>query len=256
MKGESALDRAIPLMKPEVEATSHPREEGYLDLIGAQPQQSAPAQKFMTVPVIAKVYEGVWRPALGRVAKGLLGPSMTHEHQIARLLLALIPGDGVLDVGCGPGNFSRDYAKVVGHEGLVVGVDVSEPMLKEAVEKAAKEAAGNLAFVRASALELPFRDSSFDAVSCFAVLPLVTGPMRAIDEMVRVLAPGGRIALFASARAKTPLLRAVEDVIAKQGEINLFEQEELKDALADRGLTDIRQKVSGVTQFVGARKPE
>ena len=42
------------------------------------------------------------------------GPRMADEHRIARLLLGLSPGDGVLDVACGPGNFTRDFARVVG----------------------------------------------------------------------------------------------------------------------------------------------
>ena len=46
-------------------------------------------------------------PGLARMVKGVFGPTMADEHRIARLLLALSPGDGVLDVACGPGNFSR-----------------------------------------------------------------------------------------------------------------------------------------------------
>ena len=56
-------------------------------------------------------------PALGRVAKGVGGPGMADEKRIARLLMGLGPGDGVLDVACGPGNFSRDFARAVGEEG-------------------------------------------------------------------------------------------------------------------------------------------
>ena len=55
---------------------------------------------------VPRVYERWWRPALGRVAKGLLGPGMADERRIARLLLGLAPGDGVLDVACGTGNLA------------------------------------------------------------------------------------------------------------------------------------------------------
>ena len=45
------------------------------------------------------------------------GPGMNDEHRIARLLLGLSPGDGVLDVACGTGNFTRDFARSVGPDG-------------------------------------------------------------------------------------------------------------------------------------------
>ena len=56
-----------------------------------------------------------------RLAKGPFGPGMAEERRIARLLLEPRPGDGVLDVACGTGSFSRDLARSVGAGGLVVG---------------------------------------------------------------------------------------------------------------------------------------
>src|SRR5919205_1509847 len=88
----------------------------------------------MLSSVVPQIYERWWRPALGRVAKGVFGPGMSEEKRIARLLLALAPGDGVLDVGCGTGNFTRDFARSVGPGGMVIGIDLSETMLARAVE--------------------------------------------------------------------------------------------------------------------------
>ena len=57
----------------------------------------------------------------------------------------------------------------------------------------------------ASATDLPFRDGSFDAVCCFAALYLIEEPLRAVAEIARVLAPGGRVALLSSvARGPVP----------------------------------------------------
>ena len=128
---------------------------------------------------------------------------MADEQRIARLLLGLGPGDGVLDVACGPGNFSRDFARAVGEDGLVVGIDASRPMLERAVRETRDAGLDNLCFVFADAAALPFRDASFDAVCCFAALNLFADPFRALDEMRRVLAPGGRIALFTSSHGRT-----------------------------------------------------
>ena len=113
----------------------------------------------------------------------------------------------------------------------------------------------NLCFVFADAAALPFRDASFDAVCCFAALNLFAEPFSALDEMRRVLAPGGRIALFTSSAGRTSPLRALERAFAAPAGIRMFDQDELVDALRERGFTDVRQRLAGLTQFVGGRLP-
>jgi len=101
--------------------------------------------------IVPRVYERWWRPALGRLMKGLLGPGMADEHRIARLLLGLSPGDGVLDVACGTGNFSRGFGRTVGADGLVVGIDVSETMLARAVRDTAQAGRHQRSYTRGTA---------------------------------------------------------------------------------------------------------
>ena len=125
---------------------------------------------------------------------GLTGPDTAEEHRIALEMLVISPGDRVLDVACGPGNFTRDFAEAAG-KGAVVGLDASKSMLDVAVRETQ---ASNVAYVRGDAADLPFRDGTFDAVCCFAALYLIEEPMRAIEEIVRVFAPGGRVALLSS----------------------------------------------------------
>ena len=208
----------------------------------------------MVSRLVPQVYERWWRPLLGRAAKGVLGPGMAEEKRIARLLMALSPGDGVLDVACGTGNFTRHFANAVGADGLVVGIDVSETMLARAVRDT--RSAGyddRVAFVRGDAAELPFRDRSFDAVCCFAALHLFADPMRALDRMTAVLTPGGRIAIFTSVRGRSAPLRAAEAVMQTRSGMRMFEQGDVVEALRDRGFDDVRQRLAGFTQFVGGR---
>ncbi len=54
---------------------------------------------------------------------GPLGPGMAGERRIALELLERAPGDAVLDIACGPGNFVREFAGAVGRRGLVVGLE-------------------------------------------------------------------------------------------------------------------------------------
>jgi ubiquinone/menaquinone biosynthesis C-methylase UbiE len=202
---------------------------------------------------VSRIYERWWRPLLGRLSKGPLGPSMADEHRIARLLLGLRAGDGVLDIACGPGNFSREFARTVGDAGLVVGLDASREMLDRAVREVRDARVANLAFVHADAAALPFRDASFDAVCCFAALHLFPDPFRALDEMRRVLTPGGRIAILTSCRGRSAPLRTLESVIGKRTGMRMFEQDEIVGALRERGFGEIEQRLSGLTQFAGGR---
>jgi SAM-dependent methyltransferase len=252
----AALERALPLIDPaarpgDIEAATR---SGYLDLLdGGEPASTGIAQNLMLTGVVPTVYERWWRPALGRVAKGLLGPGMADEHRIARLLLGLTPGDGVLDVACGPGNFTRRFAHLVGQTGLAVGIDASPTMLERAVRDS-PDPFGNLLYVRGNAVELPFRDRSFDAVCCFAALHLFAEPFLALDHMARVLTAGGRVAIFTSCRTRSAPLRTVDGLVGARSGIRMFEHDEITGALAERGFEDVRQRVSGLTQFVGGRK--
>jgi SAM-dependent methyltransferase len=247
-----ALERALPLLAPEVRERGR-LVDGYLDLIGeAAPESTGTIQDFMLTGFVPRIYERWWRPALARIAKGLLGPGMADEHRIARLLLGLSPGDGVLDVACGTGNFTRDFARAVGEDGLVVGIDVSETMLRRAVRDTRTAGlAAQTAYVRGNAQELPFVDRSFDAVCCFAAFHLFEDPMRALDRMTAVLTPGGRIALFTTVRGRSAPLRTFESIAGTRSGSRMFEQNEVIRALEERGFTDVRQRVAGVTQFVG-----
>jgi ubiquinone/menaquinone biosynthesis C-methylase UbiE len=158
----------------------------------------------------------------------------------------------VLDVACGPGNFTRDFARRVGETGLAVGIDASETMLARAVRDT-PDPYGNTAFIRGDAVRLPFRAESFDAVCCFAALHLFAEPFEALDSMARVLTPGGRIAIFTSCRTRSAPLRTVDGLLGARSGMRMFERDEIVDALEQRGFEDVTQRVGGLTQFVGAR---
>ena len=252
----AATERALPLIDPEARERARRVAAGYIDLMGGESLPSTGmAQNLMLSKAVPRIYERWWRPALGRVAKGVLGPGMADEKRIARLLLGLVPGDGVLDVACGTGNFTRDFARSVGPGGLVVGIDVSETMLTRAVADTRAAGLSQVAYVRGDAQELPFVDQSFDAVCCFAALHLFEDSMRALDRMTAVLSRGGRIAIFTSSRGRSLPLRAVESAIGSRSGMEMFERSAIVDALEQRGFTDVRQRVTGLTQFVGGRLP-
>lgn len=252
MARPEALQRLSALLRPEFRDA--PDVDGFLDALGdARPESPGAAHDWMFSSLLPKVYENWWRPAWGRLFKGVLGPGMADERRIARLLMGLSPGDGVLDVACGTGSFTRDFARVVDRHGLVVGLDASQTMLRRAVAETSKDDLPQVGYVRGDVVDMPFRDESFDAVCCFAALNLFADPMAALDSMTRVLTPGGRIAMFTSARTRSVPFRAFEEVVRARSGIHMFERHELVEALETRGYVEIRQRVTGFTQFVGGR---
>ena len=251
----SGTARAEALLSDELRAGDLAGANGYIDLLPPEGLASTGlTQNLMLSRVVPEIYERWWRPALGRVAKGAFGPGMADERRIARLLLGLVPGDGVLDIACGTGNFTRDFARVVGPTGLVVGLDASTTMLGRAVDDTG--GMEQVAYVRGDAQNLPFRDQSFDAVCCFAALHLFADPMKALDSIARVLTAGGRVAIFTSCRNRSAPVRTWESLLARPSGMRMFERDEVVDALDQRGFAEIRQRVAGLTQFVGGRLAE
>jgi SAM-dependent methyltransferase len=118
-------------------------------------------------------------------ATGVLGE---RELDAVHAALAPLRGGLVLDVGAGSGRVSRAL-KAGGRS--VVALDASSAMLREL----ARSAGATPRVVSRFGDRLPFNDGAFDAVVALRVLKYVAAPDRAIDEVARVLRPGGRAVL-------------------------------------------------------------
>lgn len=118
-----------------------------------------------------------------------------YDRAVAAMLDFLDPGPGaeVLDAGCGPGVHSIRVARS-GHR--VFAIDVSSAVLEEARRRAERAGvAGSIRFARKDLTRLDLGDASVSAAFSWGVVIHIPEIGRALDELARVLVPGGRLAL-------------------------------------------------------------
>jgi phosphatidylethanolamine/phosphatidyl-N-methylethanolamine N-methyltransferase len=152
-----------------------------------------------------RVYEK-WAPIYDKVYHKFLSDAHSKTAGAAAAC-----GRDILEVGVGTGLVLRYYPP----ESRVTGVDLSVHMLRKAVEKVRDLGlahVGGLASM--DACRLGFRDGSFDAVAVPFVITLVPDPEGALDEMRRVLRPGGEIIVTSKLGADSGLQARVEEIVA------------------------------------------
>jgi arsenite methyltransferase len=106
--------------------------------------------------------------------------------------LALLPGERVLDLGCGPGFLCESIAAIVGRDGTVTGLDISNDLIARCRTRNPPEW---LSYEVGDATQIAQPDASFDVVVCTQVAEYVPDVDRVLAEAFRVLRKGGR-ALF------------------------------------------------------------
>ncbi len=127
----------------------------------------------------ARIYDERFVPALF----GPWGPVVAEAAGVA-------PGQAVLDVACGTGALTLAAAAIVGPAGRVTGLDVNPEMLTVARKKSR-----SIDWCEGRAEHLPFDDAGFDAVVSQFGFMFFDDRERALSEMMRVLKPGGRLAV-------------------------------------------------------------
>jgi SAM-dependent methyltransferase len=118
----------------------------------------------------------------------------TAENSAGYLLDVLVPGARVLDVGCGPGTITIDFARRVA-PARVIGIDRADEVLDAARDAAREAGVDTVEFAVGDVYALDFRDESFDVVHAHQVLQHLTEPVAALREMRRVCAPDGVVAV-------------------------------------------------------------
>lgn len=156
-----------------------------------------------------------------RIAKGYdrfnhltsLGIDKTWRCKAVKMMQ---PAERVLDVAVGTGDLALEMLKRNKAQ-RVVGIDLSEGMMQIGREKAARNGySERVVFEAASALELPYPDASFDAVTCAYGIRNFSDPDQGLREMQRVLRPGGQLIILEFSLPQNPFIRWMYDFYFKQ----------------------------------------
>jgi ubiquinone/menaquinone biosynthesis C-methylase UbiE len=181
---------------------------------------------------VAETYDAWYATPLGELVDRLEKGAVFH--------LVGNDGEGVgLDLSCGTGNHALALA---GRGFRVVGLDISEPMLRAARSKAAHLGL-KLSLVQADAGVLPFRPGAFGLVTLILGLEFMAEPGRALSEAYRVLRPGGRLVVAILSRtAPWTLWRRVKRLFVPSvwRGAKFLSPRELRNLLASLGFADPR----------------
>ena len=132
--------------------------------------------------------------AAATVERAYLTADVVAQRQRVAEVLALDPGESILDIGSGPGLLLDDLAQQVGPSGRACGVDLAEGMVEMARRRCARMPQVSVEVADAS--ELPFAHDSFDAACSTQVYEYVTDMPKALAELARVMKTGGRVAIL------------------------------------------------------------
>lgn len=117
------------------------------------------------------------------------------------------PGQKALDVCCGTADWSIALSEAVGPKGSVTGLDFSQNMLKIGQQKIKDLDLQNVNLIHGNAMKLPFEDNSFDFVTIGFGLRNVPDYMQVLQEMNRVLKPGGKAVCIETSQPTLPIFK-------------------------------------------------
>jgi len=234
-------------------------KSGFWELTHTQlPSARGLGPRLMNQRIIAKVYEGFWRPAFVTVATGRPPNRDAEFEQACRYLCggikALQDDAPVVDLSCGPGLFARHLIESESFR-HVYALDLSEPMVKQCV-KLGEHLRGELCVIRGDVHELPFQDGQVAAVHAGAAFHMWPSPRKAVDEVFRILRPGGVFvaSTFVHAEGRR-LSKAAAAVFERSTNTTVFDRSKLRDMLSEAGFEGFEETRRGLFSLFRVHRP-
>ncbi|MFB6351129.1 MAG: methyltransferase domain-containing protein [Bradymonadaceae bacterium] len=238
--GHDTFDRSQATMTCTACRREYEIKNGIADLAPPNIRTGGFSQRLMETSWYSRLYESVMRPTLTRLTSSR---SMDEEKALAAEMLELDTSSVVLDVACGTGNFSRYFAEAIGgsatgydETSLVVGMDISRPMLKRAREFLRRDGLNDRVFlVRGDAARIPLGRETFNRLHCAGALHLMDDIDEALRNFARVLEPGGLCVIGTFLLRGNRLERLAKRVAEVPVQFHWFERDELHDRLERTG---------------------
>jgi len=149
----------------------------------------------VVLKLIAKFMDGYGAPCPASLAWVVNNPIRRWYMRPVLDRVGISPGETVLEVGPGPGAFTFDAARRLGPTGQLVAVDIQPEMIAKLEHRVDEAGLTNVATHVASAYDLPLPDDSVDRAFLVTVLPEIPDQIRALQEIYRVLKPGGLLSV-------------------------------------------------------------
>ena len=193
-------------------------------------------------------YDPLWEEQLAPARTAMLGSA------------SLAPPEHVLDLACGTGLVTLNAARSVGPRGTVLGTDLSGQMIEVARQRALEQQLPNVEFQRMDAETLDLPNATFDVVLCALGLMYLPDPQRALREWLRVLKPGGRVAIAVWGKRVNcgwspvfPIVDAEVDTDVCPLFFSLGEPDALAQLANDAGFQNVQQRrIATVLNYVDA----
>lgn len=194
------------------------------------------------------IYQKRYTPAQGSIPQ----EENTYSHNLVLLRLELLrrfgAGKEVLDVCCGTGDYLFQTQKAIK---TGTGIDFSDQMIREAEQKKKHHPADNLHFLQGDATKLPFKDNRFGLVYSFSSLYYIPNISQVVQEIARVLKPGGTALLeFGNLYSLNTIVCKAEPNVAISCHIPVSE---MCSMLATAGLTVTEKMQFQILPLWGSR---
>ena len=186
-------------------------------------------------PLVA-AYDNIWRPTITYFVCDL-----KWEMEMSLQLMNLSSGMDVLDLACGTGNFTQLFSDPA-KPGVIIGVDLSLPMLKQGMRKLKEQKNTNIMLMRVDVTKWPFAPETFDRIHCAGALHLFPDIQSVFISIYRSLKKGGYFVGATYCRGGDFTTQMLQKIASNGQWIHWFDQQELQKLSTKAGFVNWEER--------------